>query len=212
MATRPAFFIQNGKVTRKDYDFTWIAGLSASQKKKCALSLQQAIRDADPGAVVLDVSTRSNHPLGVRMSAFNLKLDGFRLENVFQSGKVFTDGGPFYDLLSVHPREAKHDPRLKTSGRLVSFRFRDADFPLEPITLYYDYIYIRAVRQTLSAEEMEELSQFTHFTDIEFNPNKSINTQAKAAAELKLMLQMYGEIPEMDQEQFVQFHKEFVIV
>ena len=171
MATRPAFFIQNGKVVRKDYDFTWIAGLAASQKKKCALSLQQAIRDADPGAVVLDVSTRSNHPLGVRMSAFHMKINRLHDET------VYAEGGPRYELM-----------------------------------LYFDYIYIRSVSRALSADEMQELIQFTHFTDIEFNPNKSINTQAKAAAEIKLLLQMYGEIPEMDQEQFVQFHKEFVIV
>lgn len=29
MATRPAYLIENGKVVRKDYDFTWISGLSA---------------------------------------------------------------------------------------------------------------------------------------------------------------------------------------
>ena len=44
MATRPAYLIGNGKVIRKDYDFTWISGLSSSQKQKCALSLHEAIR------------------------------------------------------------------------------------------------------------------------------------------------------------------------
>ena len=210
MANRPAYLIGNGKVIRKDYDFTWISGLSSSQKQKCALSLHEAIRSSDASANVLEVSTKSNVPLGVSMSAFNLMLDGFHLENVFQSGKVFAHGGPYSDLLSVHPREAKHDTRLRTSGKLLNFHYQGVDFPLEPKTLFYDYIYIKAIRETLTAKEIRQIADFNYFTDIEFNPAKSINTQAKTAAEIKLLLELYGEIPDMNKEQFQAFHEQYV--
>lgn len=210
MATRPAYLIENRKVIRKDYDFTWISGLSASQKQKCALSLHEAIRSKDASANTLEVSTKSNEPLGVSMSAFNLMLDGFHLENVFQSGKVFAHGGPYSDLLSVHPREAKHDTRLRTSGELLCFRYQGVDFPLEPKTLFYDYIYIKAVKETLTTDEIRQIAEFNYFTDIEFNPAKSINTQAKTAAEIRLLLELYGEIPDMDKEKFQAFHEQYV--
>ena len=62
MATRPAYLIENGKVIRKDFDFTWISGLSACQKQRCALSLHEAIRRTEASANVLEVSTKSNVP------------------------------------------------------------------------------------------------------------------------------------------------------
>lgn len=211
MATRPAYLIHNGKVVRQDYEFTWISGLSASQKQKCALSLHEAIRCTDASANVLEVSTKSNVPLGVTMSAFNLMLDGFHLENVFQSGKVFAYGGPYPDLLYKHPREAKHEPRLRTSGELVGFRYQGVDFPTMPQTLFYDYIYIKAVQQSLTPDEIHQILDYNYFTDIEFNPAKSINTQAKTAAEIRLMLELYGETPEMDADEFLRFHKDYVV-
>ena len=210
MATRPAYLIENGKVIQKDYDFTWISGLSASQKQKCVLSLHDAIRSMDASANPLEVSTKSNDPLGVKMSAFNLMLDGFHLENVFQSGKVFAFGGPFPNLLHMHPREAKHHACLRESGELTGFRYQGIDFPLVPKTLFYDYIYIKAIRETLTADEIQQIGNYTYFTDIEFNPAKSINTQAKTAAEIRLMLDLYGEIPDMDADAFLHFHKKYV--
>ena len=211
MANRPAYLIENGKVIRKGFDFIWVSGLSASQKQKCALSLHEAILRTDASANVLEVSTKSNVPLGVSMSAFNLMLDGFHLENIFQSGKVFAFGGPYPDLLSMHPKQAKHEQRLRTSGELVGFRYQGIDFPSEPKTLFYDYIYIKAVKETLTADEIRQIAEFNYFTDIEFNPSKSINTQAKTAAEIRLMLDLFGKIQDMTPDEFLQFHKQNVL-
>ena len=210
MAKRPAYLIENGKVIRRDYDFKWVAGLSTSQNQKCALSLHEAICAAEPGARPLEVSTKGTVPLGISLSAFNLKLNGFTFENVFHSGKMFEHAGPFPDLLSVPPRDAKHDERLRTSGKLVGFRYQDMDFPLEPQTLYFDFIYCKAVLETLPVEEIERIRAYDHFTDIVFNPSKSINTQAKAVAEIHLMLDLYGCIPEMDPAEFLGFHQKYV--
>ena len=46
--------------------------------------------------------------------------------------------------------------------------------------MYYDYIYMLGLY--FHKEYHEELSKYSIFTDIEFNPNKQSNTQARAAA------------------------------
>lgn len=148
--------------------------------------------------------------LGVKLSAFNLRLDGHTLENIFQSAKVFKHGGPYTDLLEVSPKEAKRDQRLQSSGALQAFRYQGEDFPLVPKSVFYDYLYIRAVKESLTAEEMKTVLQYDYFTDIEFNPARSINTQARTAALLKMMLEEYGEIPDFSRDEFIQYHEEHV--
>ncbi len=212
MAQRPAYSIFNGTVREKPYFFEWFSGFAVSQKQKSIASLHGAILRSDSKANPLEISTKSQNPLGVKLSAFNLKLQGYPLENIFQSSKVFTNGGAYRDLLDVPPKEAKRDERLKNSGALKGFSFDGEDFPLEPKTLFYDFIYINAVRESLSKEEIQEIAKYTHFTDIEFNPQKSINTQARSTAIIKLMLEMYGEIPDLNKEEFLQFHQDFVIL
>ena len=98
----------------------------------------------------------------------------------FQSSKVFENGGPYRDLLNVSSRAAKKDERLQDSGRLIEFDLFGEKWPLEPKTAFYDWIYIN----TLAKNEnlAEQLGQYDAFTDIEFNPNKSINCQAYSVA------------------------------
>ena len=89
-------------------------------------------------------------------------------------------GGPYKDLYHVTPREAKRDERLQSSGRLTAFCFEGVDYPLEPTTAFYDWIYMNAL---LDNEDLrEKILEFNAFTDIEFNPERSLNCQAKAAA------------------------------
>lgn len=212
MASRPAYFIENGQVMRKDYEFQWFSGFAVSQKQKSIAALHEAIKFADSSARPLEISTKGAEPLGVRLSAFNLRLNGYTLENIFQSSKVFANGGPYRDLLDVHPKEAKGDDRLKTSGALTGFSYNGYNFPLEPKTVFYDYIYINAVRESLTDDEIRRIGEYSYFTDIEFNPQKSINTQAKTAAAIKLMTELFGGIPEMSIEEFIEFHKKHIAV
>ncbi|WP_297870554.1 DUF6977 family protein [uncultured Oscillibacter sp.] len=147
----------------------------------------------------------------MKLSAFRLRLNGYTLENVFQSAKVFEKGGPYSDLLEVPPKEAKRDERLRTSGPLTGFRCQEGEFPLIPRTVFYDYIYISAVRQSLSGDEMRAVSEYNYFTDIEFNPAKSVNTQAGAVSIIKLMLEEYGRLPDFSGEEFIRWHREHVV-
>lgn len=207
MAQRPAFFHCQGKVTSRLYTFQWFPGFAVSQKQRSIESLHGAIREADPDARPLEVSTKSTQPLGVKLSAFNLRLGGYTLENIFQSSKVFAQGGPYPDLLEVPPRQAKNDPRLKSSGPLTAFRYRGEDFPLTPLTVFYDYIYYAAVRESVPTDELRGLLDWNCFTDIEFNPARSINTQARTAALLRLMLEERGELPDFSREDFIRCHQ-----
>lgn len=210
MAERPVFFIRQGKVVSEVYSFEWFPGFAVSQKQKSIESLHSAIGKADINARPLEISTKGKEAIGVNLSAFNLKLNGYPLENIFQSAKVFENGGPYLDLLDVLPKEAKRDERLHHSGNLRAFRYQNEDFPLIPKTAFYDFIYISAVKESLAAEEINAISNYNYFTDIEFNPAKSINTQARTVALIKLLLDEYEYLPDFGRNDFLQYHKEHI--
>src|SRR5439155_15438469 len=102
------------------------------------------------------------------------------VEVAFQAAKEFESGGPFPDLLAMSPWEVKRDPRLRTSGRLRSFRYDNDVWDLEPKSAFYDWLYLKALagRSDLGTEVI----RYKGCTDIEFNPQKSINCQARSVA------------------------------
>ena len=210
MAKRPAFFVREEKVVQDIFSFEWFPGFAISQKQKSIESLHHAILKADANARPLETSTKSKEALGIKLSAFNLRLNDDTLENIFQSAKVFENGGPYLDLLDVSPKEAKRDERLHKSGSLKALRYQNEDFPLIPQTVFYDFIYIIAIKQSFTTDEINAISSYNYFTDIEFNPTKSINTQARAAAMLKLILDEYGYLPSFNKEDFIQYHKKHI--
>lgn len=185
MANRPAWTLtQQGVVIRRDVTFQWSAGFALTQKQKNIRALHEAIQMESEGPA-LEVSTKSEDPFGRSLSAFQLKLKGRYLENVFQSSKVYEEGGPYLDLLDADPRAAKRDERHQKSGKLTAFCYQGETWALQPKTAFYDYIYVLAAREELGEAALEQLRGYQWFTDIEFNPKKSINCQARSAALLK---------------------------
>ena len=187
MSIRPVFIVSNDIPFVKKYDieFKFYSGFSISQKQKSIESLHSAFSIKHPKHEILEISTKSPDELGVKLSAFNLmiKTDSgkkFSVENAFQSSKVFQNGGPFKDILKKTPREAKKDSRLKDSGELIYFSFKNYTFDLKPRTYFYDWLYINALN--LNEDIKDKVVKYSAFTDIEFNPNKSINCQARAVA------------------------------
>lgn len=69
---------------------------------------------------------------------------------------------------------------------------------------------IEAVKQSLTPDEIRAISTYNYFTDIEFNPAKSINTQARTAALIQLMINEFGRLPDLDKNEFIQYHKEHI--
>ena len=68
---------------------------------------------------------------------------------------------------------------------ITGFDFQGELWDNEPKTAFYDWLYINAVNQKLDNDTeflFENISGYTAFTDIEFNPKKSLNCQARSCA------------------------------
>lgn len=195
MAERPVFMPKvEGPVLVKTerVAFQWFPGMAISQKQKSIAALHEAAVNSDLCRKPLEVSSKSPITTGVALSAFNLgartqkSQRRFTVETAFQSSKVFELGGPYRDLLYVTSREAKKDPRLRESGRLIRFDFFGESWDLEPKTAFYDWLYINALVK--NDDLVDEVGLYDAFTDIEFNPEKSINCQAYSLALYKALL------------------------
>jgi hypothetical protein len=186
MANRPVYIprLDSVGVITKNVEFKWFPGMSKSQKQKSIKSLHKAANELSISHI-LEISSKSEEEIGINLSAFNLmivtgKSRTFSVETAFQSSKVFEKGGPYTDLLDGTSRQAKKDIRLKESGNLSGFLFFDKKFPLKPRTYFYDWLYINALHKNKNLSGM--VSNYKGFTDIEFNPKKSINCQAYSSA------------------------------
>lgn len=192
MAVRPAFIstdISEDMYYKEEFfEFQFYSGFAVSQKQKSVKSLHESIQKKYLERRVLEVSTKSTEPLGVALSAFNLFYtdpetgDRYHLENIFQSSKVFENGGPYRDLLEVSPKDAKKDSRLRNSGELKCFDLKGEKWELEPKTMFYDWIYINSLAYDKRLSQALIESGYEIFTDIEFNHNKSFNCQARSVA------------------------------
>ncbi|MBQ9719421.1 MAG: hypothetical protein IJV64_01875 [Oscillospiraceae bacterium] len=187
MARRPVFLPSDQPPYYRavPVDFTFYSGFADSQKRKSVHSLQHAFLAQYPDERVLEISSASEETLGTSLSAFLLSIeltDGrtCSVESIFQSSKVFERGGPYHDLLNKSSREAKKDPRLKNSGRLIAFNALGQSFPLTPTNYFYNWLYINVVH--CHSELADALMAYSAFTDIAFNPLRSVNCQACAAA------------------------------
>lgn len=202
MAERPVFEpVFDGPVLVRTHrvNFEWHPGMSATQKRKSVDSLHRAAKGLNGIDAILEVSSKSREEFGVALSAFNLTFETvkhrrtFSVECAYQGSKVFELGGPYVDLFGMTAREAKQDERLRSSGRLVGFRFFGSDWALEPQTAFYDWLYINALKKKPGV--IDELLKYSAFTDIEFNPERQVNCQAYAVA-LFVSLYQRAMLPE----------------
>ena len=189
MARRPVFVPESDKpyVSELSLDFEYFPGFSIQQKQRSVASLHASYVDKFPSSRVLEVSSKSERDIGVRLSAFNLMIEhpgrgSYSVECAFQASKVFEHGGPFLDLFDASSRAAKTDRRLRESGELVAFRYCEHEFPLEPKTYFYDWLYASALCH--DDKLVEQVMMFDVFTDIEHNPERSINCQARSVAKV----------------------------
>lgn len=188
MAVRPVFLPSldgDHLVEEVAVSFRWHAGMAESQKKKNVAELHSAAAEAslDP---LLEVSTKSEHELGRRLSAFNQKISLQKLglttsiESAYQGSKVFDRGGPYHDIYELDPRSAKRDERLRSSGSIIGFNFDGASYPSFPMTAFYDWLYVKSLAPF--ADYLTNMYFIAGYTDIEFNPSKSLNCQARSCA------------------------------
>lgn len=190
MASRPIFLATNNiKELFKEVniDFTFYNGFAVTQKSKSIKSLHENSK-RNGYEKILEVSTKSDNKLGWQLSAFNLMVDfnfdkKISLECAFQGSKVFENNIQHKDLYLVESIQAKKDERLKKSGNIIGFEFEGSFWTNEPKTAFYDYLYIKTLYSNYR-DILNELTKFDAFSDIEFNPKKSVNCQARTCAVL----------------------------
>jgi len=188
MAVRP-IFISTGDIekpfSKEDIEFTWVKGMSYSQKCKRRDSLASEISKLYDIKRWLEISTKSDKEIGVKLSAKNLVLTtstgSNTVEYIYQKSKYFY------------------------KGDIVGFKYNNCVFENDPTGMFYDYIYIYAILQ--NKELVRELVQYDIFSDIEFNPKKSINTQARAAAIFKTLYDNHNLGIIKDQYDFKRYYK-----
>ena len=202
MANRPIFrtFESAPYYLTTEIEFDWVKGMALSQQQKRVIALHDAFHYRFPDKQILEISSKSSEAHGIDASAFNLKKfvpslgKSVSVENIYQGSKVFEQGGPFTDILEKTSKEAKGDERLKNSGPLIAFRFENCDYPLNPKNIFYDFLYISALME--NEELAEKIKQYDAFSDIAFNPQKSTNCQARAAA-IFVSLSRLGKLDEV---------------
>lgn len=188
MAVRP-IFISTGDISKpfisQDINFKWISGMSYSQKCKRRDSLAIEISKLYDIKRWLEISTKSDKEIGVKLSALNLILNtstgSNSVENIYQSSKVFED------------------------GKITSFKYNDCVFENDPTGMFYDYIYMYAFLQ--NSNLIKDFIQYDIFSDIEFNPKKSLNTQARACAIFKTLCDNQSLDIIKDQNEFKRYYK-----
>ena len=193
MAERPIFIPTPaaGLVEERSVEFEFFNGFSLAPKQRSIASLHDAAQTAPDINQILEVSRKSPNQNGPQLSAFNLELsigngDGsITVEAAYQLSKVFPEHGPFPHMYKIRDGgEIKKFIHQYDHDTLTGFHFNGQDWDLEPKTAFYDWLYLNAAREL--AREKTELDDillsFNAFTDIEFNPKKSVNCQARACA------------------------------
>ena len=210
MATRPFFIPGQDKeelVRTNSVEFTWFSGFAKSQKQKSILSFHESISRDFKLDKILEISTKSENKLGIQLSAFNLRIKfkdkEYFLESVFQGSKIFTDQGPNEDIYEKSSIDAKKDERIKRSD-LKEFSFFGEIFSLE--LDFYSWLYFVALNQNKKLKT--GILNYEAFTDIEFNPEKSLNCQAYSAALYSSMVK--NKILDNDKEYDIGELKNFI--
>jgi hypothetical protein len=191
--------------TVKRCTFDGVSGFAKSRAQENVRRLHATAARGFHLDSILEVSSASTDELGLSLSAFNLKnAQGDTVEALFQASKKFANGGPYRDLLTAKRGKAKKDERLRNSGPLVAFvgPYSGREYPLKPTTAYYDFLYIRTLLENgdLCQEIIDR--DLVAFSDIWFNPDKSLNCQAEACSIFAGLMKAGKEVPE-DFDEFV---------
>ncbi len=175
-ATRPIFIPEPSSpelVKEINLQFEWFMGMARAQKQR---SLDAFHTEAEVAGYshVLEISTYSLQPLGVQLSAFNL---------FFNSGSSLGTVEELYQKSKVLSRD--EDRFSETADKMkgekpISFLFENYSWPLNPQTCFYDWLYVNALHQ--NQKLAKQIFEFDAFTDIAYNPKKSLGTQARSAA------------------------------
>lgn len=184
-AVRPCYYIDKNGIDKFDVEFEYLGGFAKANKQKNIAKMHESIKNlVGHDAKILEISKASAQPLGVMLSAFNLELTlnniKSSVERFFQGSKKFKNGGPFSEIYTNSKIHPKKYPLLKESGDFVGFELFNESFSTNPASYFYDFLYLTALSQ--NPKLANGICEFEYFTDIEFNPKKSLSSQSKSAA------------------------------
>ena len=174
MATRPIFVPDTDPdssrlIHRHEVDFQWAPGDAPELKSRNIEKLHTAAahRNLSP---LLEVSGYADDPIGSRLALAQLTLKNeesyyVSVSGLYYGSMVFKNGGPYTDLYRGQGGDHSSDPRLKSSGQLMGFRFQDLEWGLKAEGMFYDWLVIQAVQRHRNLGS--GLMKFTGFTDLE---------------------------------------------
>lgn len=186
MAKRYVYYVREGHYSKELIDFQWFSGFSKNQKQKSIESMHNAFLKEYPDSKILEVSTASLNIIGIEASAFNLTMTlkdnkSYSVESLFQASKVFESSGVNSRVLQLNAKDAKkHTKFLHSKEKIIGFDFFGIKFPLVPQTYFYNWLYVNAMYQ--NEELYAHILKYDSFTDVNFNPNFSVNCQAEACS------------------------------
>lgn len=199
MAKRFLYFYDEVSYKKELVEFEWFSGFSISQKQKSVESLHKNAVKNRGNLNILEVSSASLKECGQKASAFNLSLtlkngNRYSVESLFQSSKVFDKSGLNFKVLDMNSKEAKrYTSSLHLKEKMIAFNFFGKNFPLYPETYFYNWLYANAL--FFNKKLLKDILNYDAFTDINFNPAKSINCQAEACS-IVCFLNKYGILNE----------------
>ena len=214
--TKLAFIVKDNMIYEKEYNFDFYGGFSLSQKQKTIEAFHQKILK-DGTFEILEISRKSKNPIGNALSAFNLMLtlkgNKYPIECIYQSSKVFNLKIQFKEALNMTPLEAKKliQEKVKMDNLILTgFNCFGIEFPLNPATIFYDYIYIMALLE--NKEIALKVVGYRCFTDVEFNHKKQFASQARSCAIFKYLSDSNNITETMDDiEKFRKIYFEVII-
>ena len=187
VAFRPVFIstFDDELVNIDSIEFEWMKGRDPLTKKNNSKSLIKSFYKKY-NYKPLEVSTKSDNALGMLLSAFNLTLKTpvghIPVECAYQGSKKYMEIGKREEFYKTNPVNIKKIIKKENIDKysIQSFDFFGDIWNIEPKEAFYSWLYLKGLGDNKSIEK--ELIKFKAFIDIEFNPKKSINCQARACA------------------------------
>lgn len=173
-----------GLILEKSVYFPEIRGEKEHSMKKTMETMHHVIRAQESGGRILEVSPYGG-AIGKACTPWLLKLstkDGESLPvaALYEAAKVFEFGGPYEDLRNKRPESVLGDPRLKNSGDLMGFHFEKEAFTTTPRHKFFDYLYIRALKER---EDLKEaLLKAEIVTDITYQMSSMYLSPARSVS------------------------------
>lgn len=185
MASRNFWYVNSKSncVNKCIIEFKWEPGLSISQKRRSCNNLMCKLNYVGNFSP-LDISSASTEKLGVALSAFNLMWRGKPLECWYQGSKIYSIAGAMHKLYNATSMEAKQSMKASNLGKLIGFNLEGVEYPTEPRTAFYDWIYLYAMLENYG--QGLDLSQYDTFTDVQATLDVDA-CQARTVAEYRLM-------------------------